>query len=87
MVPVPKELEAKLGTYPVFKKARCRPEKVQVTRAEQSPGWVGPGCGRTRNALLRWHLTTADGTEGDPRVLASPQMRLSKVWLPQRRNL
>lgn len=66
MVPVPKELEAKLGTYPVFKKAGCRPEKVQVTRAEQSPGWVGPGCGRTRNALLRWHLTTADGTEGDP---------------------
>lgn len=66
MVPVPKELEAKLGTYPVFKKAGCRPEKVQVTRAEQSPGWVGPGCGRTRNALLKWHLTTADGTEGDP---------------------
>lgn len=86
MVPAPKKLEAKLGTNPVLKRQGASQKKVQETRAEQSPGWVGPGCGRTRNALLRWHLTTADGTDGDPRVLASPQMRLSKVWLPQRRN-
>lgn len=52
MVPAPRKLEAKLGTYPVLKKARCKPEKVQETR-ERRAGWVGPGCGRTRNALLR----------------------------------
>lgn len=75
MFAAPKTLEAKLGTQPVFKKARCWPGKVQGTRAGQS-WWVGPGWGRSRNALLRWLLTTADGTEGDPRALASPQMRL-----------
>lgn len=40
MVPAPKKLEAKLGTNPVLKKARCKPEKGTGNKGRAEP-WVG----------------------------------------------